>query len=228
MKPNRTTSHPATKAPSQARDRVHQQLRRAILRGDLKPGERLVERRLAALLGVSRTPVREALRTLQEEGLVYHLPHVGTLVAEISDEDINEVFRIRAVLEGLAARMAAERIAPEELARLPALLDLIQRRSEAGNLDAMEKAHREFNGIIYQAANSPRLYRMITSLTDYIDRVVRVGYGQPGRVAEAAREHRLLVEAIQMRDGDLAEMIARAHINKSRCAYFARKTRGKS
>ena len=216
---------PEPEAVPQTRDRVYKQLRRDILRGRLKPGERLVERRLAAQLGASRTPVREALRSLQQEGLVYHSPHRGAVVAEVRDEDINEVYRIRAVLEGLAARMAAERIQPEQLARLPDLLEAIQQCAEAGDLDGLDRAHQEFNDVIYRAADSPRLYRMITSLADYIGRVVRVGYGRPGRVAKAIAEHRQLVEAIRMRDGDLAERVAREHINKSRHAYFAVKTR---
>lgn len=205
---------------AQVRDRVYQKLRQAVLEGTLTPGERLIERKLAQQLKVSRTPVREAIRILEREGLVYHLPRVGATVARMDEQEVNETYRIRAVLEGLATRMAAERIEPSQLHELTKLLDLIEAYSSQENLEKLEKIHWEFNDLIYRAAGSPRLYDMITSLADYIAIYVRFGYAQPGRIAEATREHRQLVEAIKLRDGDLAERVAREHINNSRHAYF--------
>lgn len=214
---------PIAVEPEQVRDKVYAKLREAILKGDLPAGERLVERRLAEQLGVSRTPVREALRLLEKEGLVSHLPRIGAVVAAIDDAEVLEVYRIREVLEGLAARMAAERISPEELAHLAELLHRLEELASEGDLDALEKVHREFNDTIYRAAGSPRLHGMINSLGDYIARSARTGWHtRPGRLAEAAREHRRLVEAIRLRDGDLAERAAREHINNSRHAYFKR------
>ncbi len=210
---------------SQVREKVHEKLREAILRGHLKPGERLIERKLAGQLGVSRTPVREALRILELEGLVSHLPRIGAVVAQVNDMEVYEVYRIRVVLEGLAARMAAERIEPDQLARLAELLTSMEELAAKDDLEGLEKAHREFNDTIYRAAGSPRLYGMISSLVDYIATYARVGYSHPGRVAEALQEHRQLVEAVKLRDGDLAEQAAREHINNSRYAYF-KKTAG--
>lgn len=206
---------------SQIRDKVYEQLRQAIFAGRFKPGERLVERKLADVLGVSRTPVREAIRMLELEGLVSHLPRIGVVVAEINEVEVLEIYRIRAVLEGLAARMAAERINPDQLKQLEMLLQSIQDNAKHNQLDALEKSHREFNEVIYKAADSPRLYGMITTLLDYVVRYARVGYAKPGRIDEANKEHHRLLEAIKLRDGDLAERIAREHIENSKQAYFS-------
>ncbi|ACV63515.1 transcriptional regulator, GntR family [Desulfofarcimen acetoxidans DSM 771] len=205
----------------QVRDKVYNRLREAILAGGLKPGERLVERKLADQLNVSRTPVREAVRMLELEGLVSHLPRVGAVVAQVNDLEVLEIYRIRAVLEGLAARMAAERINPEQLRELVELLNDIEKFAREVDLKRLESVHLEFNDLIYKSADSPRLYSMIMTLTDHISRCVRVGYCYPGRVAAATLEHRQLVEAIKLRDGDLAERIAREHIDNSRQAYFS-------
>lgn len=214
--------HPAagTESADQVRDRVYENLRRALLEGRYAPGDRLVERKLAAELGVSRTPVREALRALEQEGLVYHMPHSGAVVARLDSQEVQEIYRIRAVLEGLAARMAAERISPGRLKQLEALLEQIEALADRGDTCQLESVHREFNHVIYKAAESPRLYDMVTSLADHIDLCVRVGYAHPGRLAEATDEHRRLVAAIRLRDGDLAEHVAREYVNRSRHAYL--------
>ncbi len=157
---------------------------------------------------------------LELEGLVSHLPRIGAVVARVDDAEVLEIYRIRAVLEGLAARMAAERIQPEQMQRLAALLNLIEESAGEGKLDKLENLHREFNDIVYSAAGSPKLYGMITSLVDHIAWYAKVGYCHPGRIAEATKEHRRLVEAVKLRDGELAERVAREHIENSRQAYF--------
>jgi len=205
----------------QVRDKVYRSLRQAIVSGRLMPGERLVERKLAEQLSVSRTPVREAIRSLELEGMVYHVPRVGVLVAQIKDDEIHEVYRIRAVLEGLAARMAAERVVQHQLDRLTVLLKRMEELAGNNDLEDLEEVHQEFNDVLYSAAGSPRLYSMITSLVDHVSRMVRVGYTNPRRVAQAAREHRLILDALRMQDGELAERTAREHIESSRYAYFS-------
>ncbi|MEG6616643.1 GntR family transcriptional regulator [Peptococcaceae bacterium 1198_IL3148] len=211
---------------SQVRDKVYQQLRRAIFDGALQPGERLIERKLAQIFGVSRTPVREAIRMLELAGLVYHLPRIGVVVTEINQSEVLEIYRIRAVLEGLAARMAAERISPDQLAQLEKLLRSIEESFKRKELDSLEKFHRQFNDLIYKAAGSARLYDMITTLLDYVVRYARVGYSKPGRIEEANKEHRRLLEALKLKDGDLAERLAREHIENSKKAYFSTLDKG--
>lgn len=208
------------KIAQQVRNEVYEQLRQAILKNRLKPGNRLIERKIAEQLGVSRTPVREAIRMLEREGLVCHIPRSGAVVARLSDKEVLEVYRIRAVLEGLAARMAAEKIKPEQLQHLNRLLKQIEQSAADNSLDDLEQVHRKFNDLIYRAAGSPRLYGMINFLVDFTDRFAPVSFCRPGRIEETTGEHRQLVEAIKLRDGDLAERIAREHIDNSRRAYF--------
>lgn len=204
----------------QMRDQVFEKIRQAIIAGKLKPGQRLVERTLAEQLGVSRTPIREALRMLELEGLISYLPKLGAVVAQVSDAEVLEIYRIRAVLEGLAARMAAERITPEIVNKLMKKLIDIEGAARQRDLARLEREHRQFNDIIYRAAGSVRLYDMITTLVDHIHRYTKVGYSLPGRIEEATREHRRLAEAIKGKNGALAEQMAREHIDNSRKAYF--------
>ncbi|RYD01585.1 hypothetical protein N752_28840 [Desulforamulus aquiferis] len=169
---------------------------------------------------MSRTPVREAIRMLELEGLVAHLPRVGCVVSQVTDSEVLDIYRIRAVLEGLAARMAAEKITEVQLQQLIKYIEAIEELSKDKYFEKLEKIHQDYNDLIYRAADSNRLYGMITTLVDHITRYTRVGYCHPGRVEEATREHRQLVEAIKIRDGALAERIAREHIDNSRRAYF--------
>lgn len=204
----------------QISDKVYESLRRAILEGRLSPGARLVERKLADQFKVSRTPVREAIRMLELEGLVSYLPRAGAVVTLVDKEEVLEIYRIRAVLEGLAARMAAEKISPAQVQQLTELFKSMEDLARKGDLVKLDEVHREFNDLIYIASGSPRLYSMITSLADHIYRYVRVGYGSPGRISEANSEHSRIVEALALRDGDLAEESARKHIENSRQAFF--------
>ncbi|MGI9951733.1 GntR family transcriptional regulator [Moorellaceae bacterium AZ2] len=203
------------------RREVYHILREAILTGKLKPGERMVERHLARQLGVSRTPVREAIRKLELEGLVEHVPRRGVVVARISKREAWEIYNIRAVLEGLAARLAAENITPKQLERLEELVKAMEEAWARRDMEVLQKLHVEYNGLIYQAAESPRLEQMITNLAEYIVGFTKVGYAVPGRINTATREHREILEALKARDADRAEKLARQHIDNSREAYFA-------
>ncbi|WP_406676475.1 GntR family transcriptional regulator [Moorella sp. ACPs] len=202
------------------RQEAYNALREAILTGRLEPGTRLVERKIAKQLGVSRTPVREAIRKLELEGLVEHLPRRGVVVARMSTREAWEVYSIRAVLEGLAARLAAEHINPIQLKRLNELVNAMEKACDEDDYDRLQELHLEFNEIICKAAESPRLHQMIDNLVDYIVGFTKVGYSVPGRTRAATREHRELLEALMKGDGERAERIARQHIENSRQAYF--------
>ncbi len=199
---------------------VYQILRHAILTGELQPGERLVERKLAKQLGVSRTPVREAIRKLELEGLVKHLPNKGAVVVRMSPKDAWDIYNIRSVLEGLAARLAAKSITPDQLQRLEELVIEMEQMVENKDFERLNELHLEYNDIIYKAGRNNRLHQMITNLADYITCFTKVGYSVPGRVREATEEHRELLEAIKKGDGDAAERIGRKHIERSCKAYF--------
>lgn len=200
---------------------IYQALRHAVLTGELQPGERLIERKLAKKLGVSRTPVREAIRKLELEGLVRHIPNKGVVVKRMSPRDVWDVYNIRSVLEGLAARLASKSINPTEVQRLEELMrEMEQVVEDGGDLECLNTLHIAFNDVICEAGRNRKLHEMISNLVDYIVGFTKVGYTVPGRVNEATKEHRELLEAIKKQDGDTAERIARKHIDRSCKTYF--------
>ncbi|MEW6275526.1 MAG: GntR family transcriptional regulator [Bacillota bacterium] len=196
------------------RDVVFETLREAIIKGRLKPGERLMEIQLAEEMGVSRTPVREAIRKLELEGLIVMVPRKGAYVAGISVKDIVDVFEVRAALESLAAGLAAERITEEELEELERALVQISEAS-SGNLDEVVKTDTNFHEIIYRASRNQRLMQIITHLQEQIQRFRTTSLAQPGRTKTAIEEHRKIVEAISERDVELAQALAREHIENA-------------
>ena len=139
------------------REVVCETLRDAVRRGVLKPGERLMEIQLAEELGVSRTPVREAIRKLEMEGYVIMMPRRGTYIADLSIRDINEVFEIRTSLESLASGLAAERITEDELEKLQRLLVEIGAHIKSGDMESIVRTDTEFHDLLYQASRNSRL-----------------------------------------------------------------------
>ncbi len=196
------------------RDVVFETLRDAIIQGRLKPGERLMEIQLAEEMGVSRTPVREAMRKLELEGLIVMVPRKGAYVAGISVKDIVDVFEVRAALESLAAGLAAERITEQELEELERALVQISEAS-GGNLDAVVQKDTNFHEIIYRASRNQRLMQIITHLQEQIQRFRTTSLSRPGRTKTAIEEHRKIVEAISERNVELAQALAREHIESA-------------
>ena len=143
------------------RDVVFHTLRQAILRGELKPGERLMEIALANRLGVSRTPVREAIRMLELEGLVIMIPRKGAQVAQITEQDLNDVLEVRLGLEELAVRIACERITDEEVQNLEIAVKEFEKIMNAQDLSALAEADVKVHEIIYQATHNQRLVQII-------------------------------------------------------------------
>ncbi|HSR32493.1 MAG TPA: GntR family transcriptional regulator [Anaerolineae bacterium] len=184
-------------------------LREAILRGEFEPGQRLDQTRIAQELRVSRTPVRNALLILSNEGLVEMAPHAGAMVSEISLEEVGEIFFIRGVLEGIAARLAAERMTDEDLAVLEgALQDL----DAASNLDEWLAENKRFHFHIYGLAKRPRLLSLIADIHDltlpYSHRFI--GSDEHKQIARAG--HHQIFEACRRRDGQLAERAIQEHM----------------
>ncbi|MGB9804170.1 GntR family transcriptional regulator [Desulfofundulus sp.] len=196
------------------RELVFESLREAIIQGRLKPGERLMEIQLAEEMGVSRTPVREAIRKLELEGFVVMVPRKGAYVAGISVKDIVDVFEVRAALEALAAGLAAERITDEELEELErALVKTYEVSSQ--DLDALVETDTRFHELIYKASRNERLIQIITNLADQIQRFRATSLAQPGRTKHALEEHKQIVEAISERNVELAQILAREHIENA-------------
>ena len=203
------------------REVVCETLRDAIRKGVLKPGERLMEIQLAEELGVSRTPVREAIRKLELEGYVIMMPRRGTYVANLSIRDVNEVFEIRTSLDSLASGLAAERITDDELERLQRLLVIIGGYVEANDMDKIVETDTEFHDLLYQASRNTRLVGIIFNLREQLTRFRTTSMSFPGRLKATLEEHRRIVEAIAQGDVKEAQQAAEYHMEKSEQTLLA-------
>ncbi len=193
---------------------VSETLRENIRDGVYDPGGRVTEQEVAARLGVSRTPVREAMRRLESEGLLIQLPWRGVVVAELDQAQVLELYAMREVLEGTAARFAAQHADQSEINRL---FDLLSRQEHAGgNAVLAASINRSLHDAIYAAARNRYLLSTLNALGNALALLKGTTYSQPGRTAEGLQEHRTLVDAIAARDGILAETAARDHIVKAR------------
>ena len=194
------------------RDVVFENLRTAILEGNLKAGQRLMEVQLAEQLGVSRTPIREAIRKLELEGLVVMLPRKGAYVANMSFKDLIDVLEIRASLEGLAASLAAERRNDEDIIDLEKLAKEFETCVRETNIEGVLKTDIDFHEKIFMMANNKKLYQLITSLWEQVHRF-RVTYVSDYDASlSLVEEHNKILQAIKDGDSELAKKYATEHI----------------
>jgi DNA-binding GntR family transcriptional regulator len=180
----------------------------------------MMEVQLAEEMGVSRTPVREAIRKLELEGFVIMVARKGAYVAGISSKDVAEVFEIRAALEGLAAALAAERITDTEKEDLERVLVVKAASLEANDFSSLIEKDTEFHELIYKASRNERLMQIISNLREQINRFRMVSLAHPGRGREALEEHRKIAEAIADRDFTLAQSLAQEHIENAENALL--------
>ena len=197
------------------RDHVLQALRKAILDGELKSGERLVESKLADQMGVSRGPIREAVSQLKNEGLVKVIPHKGTFVVEWSDEDILEVYLLRSVLEGLAARRAVEIFSDKDFSYLQSLLNKAKNLPKDGSVSKLSSLCMNLHEYICRQCGFPRLYEMWSCI--YMQRrlfsVISFIFQDRD---EIILKHQTLLYDLCKRDPELAEQSMRKHIMDAR------------
>ena len=202
------------------RDVVFNTLRRAILKGELKPGERLMEIALAEKLGVSRTPIREAMRKLELEGLVVMIPRRGAQVANITEKDLNDVLEVRIALENVAIEKACTRMSEEDMGRLWLAAKEFERTMAEGNLVRLAEADVEFHEIIYRASDNKRLNQVLNNLREQIYRY-RVEYLKEEETRNVlVKEHEELTKAIRERDVKKAQEISFRHIENQRRAII--------
>lgn len=211
---------------SKASDLAYARIRSGITGGEWAPGTPLREEELAALCGVSRTPVREALRRLEAEYLIRRTEGARSFVADWSHDDIAEMFALRAILEGHAAARAAARITPDAIDRLAALNDDIEAAIPSGDTDRFLAANRDFHAIVLDAAQSPRLAAMLGALVEQpvVRRTAR-HYGS-AEFRRSHAEHAALVEAFHARDAQWAESTMTGHIRRAFHAFAAAAAQG--
>ncbi len=194
------------------RARVFNHIREDILDGRYKPGDSLVETKLAEELGVSRTPIREAIRQLELEGLVLSIPNKGVIVQGISTQDINDIYAIRKLIEGLAARWAVDRITAQELKNLQEIQELMDYYTKKRDFEQVAKLDTKFHDTIYEASKSKILRIMLSSFHHYVRRARLNSLQVPGRAQDALIEHENIVDAFIKRDGELAEKLLARHV----------------
>lgn len=201
-------------------EEVYRRVKQAITDGDLAPGTRLVESALAKRLGVSRTPVREALQRLVQDGLAAVDGGRGLIVARLSIENIRHAYVLREALEGLAARLAAAHQRPDLLEILSGSL----RAMEHGTRDvaAFDQAHSTFHDTIAEMSGNPFIIQALKGLDGFRTRMVSLDWVTQKRVFASVPEHRLIFEAIELRQPDLAEQHARTHVRQTRDGLIRR------
>ncbi len=192
-------------------DIVFSTLRDEILTGKLKPGDTLNTIHLSKRLGVSRTPIREALNRLVSIGLVESIHHRGAFIKKLSIQEIIEIYYIRAALAGIAARLATSHLDGEDKKRLFQLCDEMESHLSQGEYQKMLDVNFQFHNIIYKAAQSPRLEGLILQYYRLSASYRALGLELPGRYAEICREHRNIAQALSEGDRERAEFYAREH-----------------
>ena len=200
------------------RDVVFQTLREAILKGDLKPGERLMELQLAAQLGVSRTPIREAIRMLEQEGLAVTMPRKGAEVAKMTLKGMEDVLEIRAALDELASQLACERITEEQLVRLEERKKDFERSLKTGVVKKIAEADVNFHDVIYEATGNPKLVTMLNNLREQIYRY-RVEYlKNEANYPILIKEHDAVYQSLLNRNREEATLAIRVHVENQAIA----------
>lgn len=196
---------------------ISEQIRGRILDGTLKPGERLVEDRLSAELGVSRVPVREALRGLSAEGLVTLLPRRGATVVEVTPETVTELVEVRALLEGLNARLAAQRHEPEIVAQLKDTLARGNEAAKAGTSAELTRLNAEFHERLAEASRNSVLSDVMRSLRERTS--IAFAINGRARAREDWVEHAGILAAVIAGDAELAALLANRHVQNAAAAF---------
>lgn len=194
------------------RDIVFRSIRTAILTGDFQPGERLMENQLAEMLGVSRTPIREAIRKLELEGLVVMVPRKGAEVADITEKDIRDVLEVRATLEGLAVKLACENMQDEDIEKLENANNLFIEAVKEKKVEEVVARDVAFHDVIFEASGNEKLIQIINNLREqiYRYRIEYVYYIADHN--ELVKEHLQIVDALKNKKSKLASDLAIAHV----------------
>lgn len=197
------------------RGRVFHKLRDDILNGKYKENDELREVAIGEELGVSRTPVREAFRQLELEGLIRIVPNKGAYVTGITSKDVEDIYMIRALLEGLCAKWATEHISEEQMQEMEENVYLAEFHEEKGHAEQIATLDSRFHEILYEACNSKMLEHTLKDFHQYVYRVRKQTLAQNIRGNASNHEHRDIMEAIKERDGKKASELARLHMLKA-------------
>ena len=201
--------------------RVYAVLERDILDGVYPDGTSLTESRISSELNVSRTPVREALFRLEQEGLVSIVHNKGAVVRGVSSDDIRDIYTLRMQIEGLASRWAAERGTPEQLQKMREILELERFYAQKGDVQQSRNLDSVFHAALYEASGSSPLRRTLSAYHSYIGRARERSFGHGDRPLVSVSEHERILDAVCAHDGDLAEALTREHIKNALESFLA-------
>lgn len=194
------------------REQVYKSLKASMLNGVLPPNNRLIEERLAEEMGTSRTPVREAIQKLEKEGLIHKLPKGGFAVSTITDEDIEEVFGIRSVLEGYAGYLATSRATNDDIWSLEETVQQEEECLKRKDTEEIIRLNTEFHDRLYKAAKSSKLYSIINDLRDYIYRYRIIIFRYEGMAEISIKDHKDMIGLMKAKNARQVEKLVRKHI----------------
>ncbi len=198
------------------REHVYVGIKNAIIGGEFEPGKRLIEEKLAEEMKTSRTPVREAIQKLEKEGLIYRLPRGGFAVKGVTEEEVDEVFGLRGILEGYAGYLATERMEQDEIRFLEEIIGKEEECLQDMNAEEFIRLDSEFHDALYKAAKNTRLYNLLNDLRDYMYRY-RVIIQRYQRKAElAVQDHREMVASIKNKNARQVERLVRKHMTRGK------------
>jgi DNA-binding GntR family transcriptional regulator len=202
------------------REKIATSIRDSIIEGRIKPGERLTEPEVAGILGISRTPLREAFLQLESEGFLRVNPRKGAVVTEVSAEDANEIYLIKGSLEALAARLASKFITPQhtdELLRLNKLMEKIAKSKDKDYKEFLE-LNMKFHAIISECSGSDKLKRLLTTLRNQTLRYNYIYISSRDKIKESVDEHYLMIDALEKKNGNKIEQLVKKHSDSARKA----------
>lgn len=195
--------------------RVFNRIREDILNGIYKENDELKEMTIGTELGVSRTPVREALRQLELEGLVKIIPNKGAYVIGISSKDLKDIYEMRARLEGLCARWATRNAAKQDIARLDEISDLSEFHFNKKKFDKVLELDNEFHEMLYHMADSKMLYHTLSDFHHYLEVIRKKTLSSDERVSHSIKEHRDIIDSIKAGNEELSEQLAMLHMKNT-------------
>jgi DNA-binding GntR family transcriptional regulator len=198
------------------REEVYDSLKRSILHGKLKAGQRLIEEQLAHQIGISRTPVREAFHKLEKDDLVIRLPKGGFAVREFNKGDVEEIFGIRCALESYAAYLATHHITSDKISALEKKMDELERALEDQDTNKVVQLNTEFHNLLYKACRSKKLTDMINNYSDYFYRYRAAFPINENNFKYTVDDHRSMLEAMRKKNPRLVEKLVRTHLEKTK------------
>lgn len=196
------------------RERIVDYLKESIIKGRLKPGERISETELAEGFGISRTPIREALRQLESEGFLTVTPRKGATVSPITDKDVKEFYAIKSLLEGYAARIACERITDKDIRKMEILNAKMKQSAEKDDVRSFFRFDNQFHDVFLSACDNDKLRNLVHSLVEQFERFRITALSVPGRMKASVIQHDEIIEAFKRRDANMVEALVKANAEK--------------